>query len=598
MFARPKPGYTPLSAQASLQPLLSQILRREIGEPEMPDIPQELRDQFLARKVRVVPAASGYSELRQRYSTALVALMSMVGVVLVIACFNVASMLIARASARQKEIAVRLAIGASRGQLARQLLVESAVISIAGGLLGLLFSAAIIGALLSFLPDDGMLLTLSAQPDWRILAFNLALAFLTCLVFGLVPAWQTGRVDLCGALKEGGALGPGGSVRLRKGFVIAQVAFSFLLLAGAGLLIKTLVNLKGTNLGFHNVDNLLTFQVDPARSGYSLSQVKTFHRQLQEKVRALPGVDSAGYAWIPVLSGREADWRIVAEGRLDDVDTAFINCVSPGYWRTMGQRLVDGRDFDHRDAGERFRAAIVNRALAEQLFPGRTPVGRHIGLVGQKPDIEIIGIVENSLNEGVREGVRPQAFFSFDESNFPYPATFYARTSASSDAMLTALRRAVQQLDPSLPVYEMKTLDRQLDETLATERLTATLSTAFGLFAALLAGVGLYGVMALVVTRRTREIGLRMALGAARAEVCWKFMQEALVLLGAGLALGIPCAYWLTRYVASQLFGVKPTDIATAALASALLAAVAVSAVLLPVRRASSIDPIQALRHE
>jgi predicted permease len=600
MFARLKPGYTPPSAEASLQPLLSQILRGEIQDPALHDLPRNLRERFLARKVRVVSAASGYSELRQRYSTALVVLMSMVGLVLMIACFNVASLLIARVAARQKEIAVRLAIGASRGQLARQLLVESAALSVAGGAVGLFLSMAMIHGLLHFLPEGGMLLVLRAEPDWRILAFNLALAFLTCLLFGLAPAWQTGRVDLCSALKEGGATGSGSSVRLRKCLVAAQVAFSFLLLAGAGLLIRTLVNLKQTNPGFRDIDNLVTFQIDPARSGYSLPRVKAFHRQVQENIRSLPGVKSASYAWIPVLSGREADWHIVAEGRTlreGNDRQAFVNCMSPGYWRTMGLALLDGRDFDGRDEGTHFRVAIVNRALAEHLFPGQSPVGRRIGL-DEEPNIEIVGVVENSLNEGVREGVRRQVFFPFAESAFPYAATFYVRTSVPSDAMYAALRRTVRELDPSLPVYEMKTLENQLDETLATERLTATLSAAFGALATILAAVGLYGVMALAVARRTREIGLRMALGAPRGAVLWMVMREALVLFGIGLAVGIPCAYWLSRYVASQLFGVAPADIPTAALASAILAGVTAAAALLPARRASSIDPLQALRHE
>ena len=384
VFARQKPGYTISSALASLQPLLSEILRAEIAEPDFRDLPQPARDHFLARKVRLESAATGYSDLRQSFSVALVVLMSMIGLVLVIACFNVASLLIARAAARQKEIAVRLAMGASRGQLVRQLLIESAVLSSAGGALGLFLSVGMIRGLLSFLPVKGMLLTLRAEPDWRILAFNLALAFLTALCFGLVPAWQTVRVDLWNSLKEaGGAVAGGsGSVTLRKSLVTAQVAFSFLLLAGAGLFVKTLANLKGTNPGFRGIDNLITFQVDPARSGYSLERLKAFYKQVQENIRSLPGVKSAGYAWIPVLSGREADWDVVVEGHpaRDGGDAqAFVNAMSPGYWRTMGLALLDGRDFDGREEGRHFTVAIVNRAFAEHFFNGQSPIGRHIG---------------------------------------------------------------------------------------------------------------------------------------------------------------------------------------------------------------------------
>ncbi|MGA2260532.1 MAG: ABC transporter permease [Acidobacteriota bacterium] len=605
IFARLGSGHTMLSAQASLQPLLSEILLSEVVEPALRDFPQNIRDRFLARKVRVESAANGYSDLRQSYSGALTLLMSMVGLVLMIACFNVASLLIARAAARQKEVAVRLAVGASRGQLIRQLFIESTVLSVAGGAIGLFLSVAMTRTLLRFLPTRGMLLAMQAEPDWRILVFSLALAFITAILFGLAPAWQSVRVDLSSTLKgaEGAIAGCAGSARLRKSLVTAQVAFSFLLLVGAGLFVKTLANLRQTNPGFRDIDNLITFQVDPARSGYSLQRLKDFYRQVRENVQSLPGVKSVGYAWIPVLSGREADWDFVVEGHpAKDGDTkqAFVNCLSPGYWRTMGVALSDGRDFDARDEGRRYQVAIVNRAFADRFFGDRSPIGRHIGFDGPGaiPDIEIVGLVENSLNEGPREGVRCQVFLPLAQSVFPYAATFYVRTSAGSAAMYTTLRRKLQEMDPALPLYEMKTLKNQLDETLGTERLTAMLSTAFGVLATTLCAIGLYGVIALLVVRRTKEIGLRMALGAPQGVVFWLVMKEALGVLAVGLAVGIPCAFWLSRYVSSQLFGVAPTDIRTAVTASVVLVAVTVSACVLPARRASLIDPIQALRHE
>jgi predicted permease len=606
IFARLKPGYTAASAQASLQPLLREILRVQAMEPYVTSAPQSVREQFLARKVRLEPAARGFSDLRQSYSTALPLLMSMVGVVLLIACFNVASLLIARAAARHREVAVRLAIGASRGQLARQLFLESAILAVTGGAAGMLLSMAMIRGLLGFLPAKGMLLALRAEPDWRILSFNLTVALLTALLFGLAPAWQTARVEIWSALKgAGGALAGGcGAAGFRKSLVTAQVAFSFLLLAGAGLFVRTLANLKQTDTGFRDIGNLITFQVAPAGNGYSLPRVKDFYRRLQEKIQSLPGVQSAGYAWIPVLSGREADWDVVIEGRFfrpGDNRQAFVNCLSPGYWRTMGTALLDGRDFDERDRGSRFRTAIVNRAFADRFFGDRSPVGRRIGFdldPGATPDLEIVGVVEDSFNEGVRQGVRRQVFLPFAQSDRPYAAAFYVRASGASDSMFAALRRNVRDLDPAVPVYELKTLENELDETLGTERLIATLSTAFGALATLLAAVGLYGVMALTVARRTREIGLRMALGARPGAVWWMVLKEALGPLGVGLAIGIPCAYWLSRYVSSQLFGVAPADLGTAVTATAILTAAASAAALLPARRASAIDPIRALRHE
>jgi predicted permease len=317
----------------------------------------------------------------------------------------------------------------------------------------------------------------------------------------------------------------------------------------------------------------------------------------------MPEVKSAGYAWIQVLSGREADWDFLIEGHpAEDHDTqAYVNGISPGYWRTMGVPLLEGRDFEERDVGGRLKVAMVNRKFASHFFGDQSPIGRHIGmdtLLRAKPDIEIIGLVEDSLNEGPRQGVRRQVFFPFPQMNQPVAVAFYVRTFADSASMFVTLRRKVLELDATMPIYEMKTLEDQLDETLGTERLSATISVAFGALATLLAAVGLYGVMALTVARRTREIGLRMALGARQSALLWMVMKEAFGLLGIGLSLGIPCAYLLSRYVSSQLFGVVATDLGTAAVASITLTAAAAGAALVPALRASMIDPIQALRHE
>ena len=606
MFARLRPGYTLDSAKASLQPLFHQILVDELARPEMRDTNDYYRKRFLARQVRMEAAATGYSQMRQSYSTALVVLMCMVGLVLLIACFNVANLLIAQAMARQKEMAVRLAVGASRGQIVTQLLIESLLLSAAGGLAGLFLAIGIIRMLLSFLPTGGSPLMLSANPDLRILAFNAGLALLTGLLFGLAPALQSMRVDLWSTLKDvvGAIAGGSGSVRLRKILVTAQVAFSFLLLAGAGLFVKTLANLKETNAGFRDIDNLATFQVDPALSGYDIPRIKEFYRRLLQDIQMVPGVKSAAYAMVPVLSGGEWDSSMSVEGhRIKDGEDmqAFMNGISGDYWKTMGVPLLAGRDFDSRDDGKKITVAIVNRKFATHFFGSESPIGRHVGF-GEGPktklEIEIIGVTEDSLYEGPREGIHRQVFVPFRQADYPAGVSFYVRTSLDSKSLFSALRDKVRAIDPAMPIFEMKTLENQLDDTLSTERLIAVLSAAFGVLATLLAALGLYGVMAFVVARRTKEIGLRMALGASQGGVVWMVLREALALLGIGLAVGVPCAFLLSRYVSSQLFGVKPTDVWTAAAALLILAGVAAGAGWLPARRASAIDPIKALRYE
>ncbi|MEO8597026.1 MAG: ABC transporter permease [Candidatus Solibacter sp.] len=607
MFARMKPGYTVQSAQASLQPLLVQVLRDELTQKELKSISAFNRDRFLQRKIQMEPAANGYSQMRRDYATALTVLMCMVGLVLLIACFNVANLMIARAVSRQKEVAVRLAVGASRWQLLRQLLIESLVLSAAGGAVGIFLSVAMIRGLLHFLPGDASTLMLRAEPDLRIFGFNAALALFTGILFGLAPAIQSLNVDLWNTLKDvvGAVSGSGGSVRLRKTLVTAQVAFSFLLLVGSGLFVRTLANLQQTNPGFRQLDNLVTFQVDPSLSGYSVPRMQDFYSRLLTNIRAVPGVKSAGYAMVPVLSGDEWDSTMSVEGHVnkDNEDNqAFMNGVSPGYWATMGVSLLEGRDFDeHRDIGKKINVAIVNRKFASHFFGNRSAVGKHVGFgdgPGSKVDMEIVGVAEDSLYEGPREGVHRQVFVSFVQTDYPAGVAFYVRTSQDSRSLFNVLRRKVQELDGLMPVYDMKTLEHQLDETLSTERLIAVLSAAFGVLATVLAALGLYGVMAFMVARRTKEIGLRMALGAPQAQVVWMVMRETLQVLGAGLAIGVPATLLLSKYVSTQLFGVKATDFLSAAAALVVLVVVAAGAGFLPARRASTIDPIQALRYE
>jgi predicted permease len=607
MFARMKPGFTVESARASLQPLFKSILEYELTLESMRNISAYNRARFLDRKVRVEAADTGYSGMREQFRTALVVLMCMVGLVLLIACFNVANLLIARAVSRRKEIAVRLAMGAARGQLIRQLLTESLMLSVAGGVLGLVLAVWTIRALLAFLPADGVTMTLQATPDRRILAFNFVLATGTGILFGLAPAFQSLKLDLWTTLKDvaGALTGTGSNVRFRKALVTGQVALSFLLLAGAGLFVKSLGNLKDTDTGFRDLDNLVTFQVSPALNGYTNPQVKQFYKNVLQQIRSMPGVKSASYATVALLHGGEWDSSMSVEGHQakDGEDMqAFMNAVSPGYFESMGVPLLIGRDFDNRDEGPRPNVVIVNRKFAEHFFGSiDKAIGRHTGFGGApdtKLDMQIIGVVENSLYEGPRQGVHRQAFVADAQRPFPSSAAFYVRTTVPSATMFGNLRQTMKSIEASMPIYEMKTLEHQLDETLTTERLIASLSTAFGVLATLLAAIGLYGVMAFVVANRTKEIGLRMALGAQQSAVAWLVMREVLILVAIGLFVGVPVAYFLSKYVSTQLFNVPASDGWTAATAIFILTGIAAAAGFFPAKKATSVDPIKTLRYE
>ena len=610
VFARLKPGQTVESAQAPVQTLFTQVRQYEMTLPAAKEWSAYARGEFLKGRMLVTKADLGYSPLRNDFSTALVVLMCMVGLVLLIACANVANLLIARAFARQKEIAVRLSLGSSRGRLVGQLLVESLVLSIFGGLLGLVVAYGLTRALLSLVPQQGQPLLIAAHPDPRILGFTVALTLLTGLVFGLLPALRASRPDPWTSLKGtmGSIAGSGGSLFLRKGLVTAQVALSFLLLFGAGLFVKSLQNLKTTETGVV-LENLVSFQLAPALSGYDNERAQVFYTTLLERLRAVPGVTTAGLASVPILAGDEWDSSMAVEGHkaADGEDMqAFMNAVSPGYFATMKTPLIAGRDFRDGDARNielndspdvRY-VAIVNRKFAEHYFKGTSAVGKRLGFGGgpkARLNIDIVGVVADALYEGPREGVRRQVFIPNWGKN---STVFYVRTQSSSADIFNTIRNEVRQLDAGIPVYAIKTVEGQLDETLLTDRLIAMLSAGFGAIATLLASIGLYGVMAFVVARRRKELGIRLALGAEPGSVMLLVMREVLLLLAIGLAVGIPSAIGLGRYVSAQLYGIQAADPAIAVWTVVLLTVVSVAAGLIPAKRASRIDPILALRTE
>jgi predicted permease len=611
VFARLRPGVTPEQAAAALQPFYASQLQMEVQEAAFAKASATDKDNFLKGTVAVTPAGHGRSDLRRQLTRPLLVLMTIVVCVLLIACANVANLLLARASARQREMAIRLALGATRRRILQQLLVESVVLAILGGIGGLAIATWGADLLLGFYRNPDIPLTVSPGPDLRVLGFTLLISLTTGLVFGLIPALQSTRPALAPTLKnEAGAVVGGSAVRVRKALVVSQVALSLLLLIGAGLFIRSLHNLMSVSSGYE-VTHLIEFSVNPTMNGYEGVRSKQFAKTLLEQVQRTPGVKGAGFSGVGLLQGGSWNSRITIEGYIAKPDERVLthnHLISPGYFSTMGMKIVAGRDFDARD--EKLRpvardeppaAVIVNQAFVKRYLGNRYPLGIRIGFgrdAGAPTPIEIVGVVSDAKYRSLRNETEPQAFFPFLSGPEVGGLTMYVRTQNAPEDMFAALRRIVQQLDPDLPLYAMGTFESRVERSVSNERLVASLSSLFGVLATLLAMIGLYGVMAYTVTQRTREIGIRMALGAISRDVLGMVLRDAAVLVGIGLAIGLPAAWGLGRYIGNQLFGIAPTDPVTIATAVALLVTAAALAGLIPARRAARISPIRALRYE
>jgi predicted permease len=603
-FGRLRPGISLKQAKASLQPFFHQILEMEVKQKDFAKASPYMKQQFLRMWLDLLPAASGRSGMRQQFSKPLLVLISITGLVLLIACANIANLLLARAAARQKEMAVRLALGSGRRRIIQQLLVESLLLSLAGGVAGVVLAVATDKGLIHLLPPQTTPLAISAFPDLRILSFALAISILAGVVFGLAPALQATRPDVADTLKEqAGAVLGGGSNGLRKTLVAAQVTLSLLLLIGAGLFIRSLQNLKDLDPGFRT-SNLLAFKIDPHLSGYSGDRTRLFFQNLQDNLLALPGVQDAAMAVVPVLEDDEWDNWITIDSytpKVGELPDPHVNFVTPGYFKTLQVPLLTGRDFRTTDGPGTPKVCIVNEAFAKKYFGTTNAVGHRIGMgidPGTKTDITIIGVARSTKYENLREEIPTEVFTPYQQRQYANGMTAYVRTTQNPELVFREARKMVHDLDPNLPVFDMVTLERQMENSLVTERLVAILSSGFGILATLLAAIGLYGVMAFTVARRTREIGIRMAVGAARGDVLWLVMREVLVLLVVGVFIALPLSWLLTQSVRSQLYGIQPADPLSIATATLVIAAVAVAAGYMPARRATRVDPMSALRYE
>jgi predicted permease len=609
VYGRLRPGITAEAARARLQPLYHSILEQEAQDPAFANASAQTKERFLEGKLAVTSASRGHSFLRGSITEPLLILMAVAVGLLLIVCANVANLLIARGAARQRELALRLAVGATPLRIARLLLVESLALAVLGAGLGLVLAQWGADALLSFFRTPERPLALSASPDGRILLFTAGIAVATALLAGLLPAVRSRRLDPGPELKASGGTVVGEQPRLRKALVVAQVALSSVLLIAAGLFLRSLDNLLAIDPGFRTT-RVLTFDFDLEGNGYDAARARSFVTELQERLGRVPGVASAAYSFVPLLGG--SMWRMgfTIEGRTPGPGQSFpsmCNAVSPGYFETLGIPLLAGREFDERDGpvvptpkGWPYRTAVVNEAFAKRYFGGENPIGRHVG-IGEDPGtptpIEIVGVARDAHYMGVREEVGPQIFFPYLQASIE-SVTALVRTRSDPTTVLAAVRREMADLDPGLALYEVTTLEDKALRSVVNERLIAGLSTILAAIATLLSVVGLYGVMAYLVTRRTREIGIRMALGALARQIAGPVLREAGALVAVGLALGVGAAWWLGRYVESQLYGVTPADPRTVVLAAAGLCVVAAVAAGGPAWRAARVSPMAALREE
>ncbi|HKE18343.1 MAG TPA: ABC transporter permease [Kofleriaceae bacterium] len=599
VIGRLRPGWSIAKASAHLASLSPALMDATV--PEAGYYSPDNIAAYRAYRLAAYPAATGISDLRERYTAPLYFLLATAGLVLLIACANLANLLLARATAREREIAVRLAIGASPRRLIRQLMTESLLLAALGAALALLLARGLSGLLVASLSTRDRVLSVGLDADLRVVGFTAGLAALTCVLFGLAPALQAARTDVGVVLRMHAMSAVGGRLRLRRALVVTQVALSFVLVAGALLFTRSFRNLVTVDTGFRAEGVLVLSARLP--TDLAPDRLAALHPRILDRVRGLPAVESAAAAAIAPVSGDFWDNYVWLDGveppqRVD----AFFNRISPGYFRTLGTQLVAGRDFRDTDTTQAPSVVIIDEELARQLLHGANPLGRRLSVEPgsrEAPAVyEIVGLVRDAKYGALREDRTPLVYVPTAQNREPETySQLVIRAAGPLAAVAAAAEQAVTEIVPSATL-DWQALDDEIRETLRTERLLAALSGFFGLLAALLAGIGLYGVVAYSVARRTHEIGIRMALGATRRRISAMFLGEAIRLLAAGLAVGVAVSLLAGRAAGSLLYGLAPRDPLTLVLAGAVLAAITCLASVLPAWRAASVDPMAALRDE
>jgi len=575
------------------------------GRAEMGAIASNLEHQYPELDgfgVNLVPL---HQQVTGKVRPALLVLLGTVAFVLLIACANVANLLLARAAGREREIAIRTALGASRRRLIRQLLTESALMGLAGGVLGLVLAKWGLTALIALSPEDIPRLA-QIGIDARVLGFTLLVSLLTGLAFGLVPAIQASRPDLNESLKESGRSTTGGVERrrVRSALVVLEVALSLVLLIGAGLMIKSFSRLQKVDLGF-NPDRLVSMNIQLSRSKYQGTSSGQFFRQLLERVEAMPGVESAGAISAIFIDALPNSTNFSIEGRppfapAEQIETP-VDTVTPSYFRTMGISLLLGREFSEQDGLDRQPVAIINDTFAKRFWPGEDPIGKRFRFGGERsnaPWMTIVGVVGDMRRTGLDVDVRCETFLPYTQRRFVGFLSLVVRAKPGVGPIANAVRDQVWAIDPSQPVSHIRTMDQMLDGMMAQRRLNMVLFALFGGLALILAAVGVYGVISYTVTQRTHEIGIRIALGASRGDVLGLIIRNGMSLVLIGVAIGLVAAFGLTRLMTSLLFGVSATDMVTFLAISGILTGVALAACLVPAARALKTDPMIALRYE